>query len=322
MTDHFSPTLERRQATHPFRQFEVRVARTVRLGPSFVRVTFAGPDLDRFADNGFDQRIKLFLPVPGRPHTAPPDGADWYALWRALPDAERHPIRTYTVRAVRRLERELDVDMVAHDDGGPAARWVAAARTGDRLTVLGPDAAYPGTHGGIDFAPPVRTGCLLLAGDETAVPAIASILERLPAGTRGEVLLEVPLRADATVLAAPPGVIVRWLGRDGADHGDLLIPAVREAADRLLAGAGGHACAGACAAAHPLEDVDVDVDLLWEVPVDARGGPLAACLDLYVWLAGEAGVIKALRRHLVSERGLDRSAVAFMGYWRIGRSES
>lgn len=42
---------------------------------------------------------------------------------------------------------------------------------------------------------------------------------------------------------------------------------------------------------------------------------------MYAWLAGEAAVIRTLRRHLVAERGLDRRSVAFMGYWRMGRSE-
>ena len=40
----------------------------------------------------------------------------------------------------------------------------------------------------------------------------------------------------------------------------------------------------------------------------------------YAWLAGEAGVVKGLRRHLVQEAGLDRTSVAFMGYWRQGRA--
>ncbi|WP_345409229.1 SIP domain-containing protein [Nonomuraea salmonea] len=47
-----------------------------------------------------------------------------------------------------------------------------------------------------------------------------------------------------------------------------------------------------------------------------------ATTPLYAWLAGEAGVIKTLRRHLVAERGMDRRAVAFMGYWRHGRAEN
>jgi NADPH-dependent ferric siderophore reductase len=70
-----------------------------------------------------------------------------------------------------------------------------------------------------------------------------------------------------------------------------------------------------------LSDVDVDSEILWEVPVDAAGHPLVQDTVLYAWLAGEAGVIKTLRRYLVSEKGVDRTSVAFMGYWRHGRAE-
>jgi NADPH-dependent ferric siderophore reductase len=63
-----------------------------------------------------------------------------------------------------------------------------------------------------------------------------------------------------------------------------------------------------------LADVDVDRAILWEVPAAPASGPA-----LYAWLAGEAGVIRQLRRHLVAGRGLDRGSVAFMGYWRQGR---
>ncbi|MEV3993118.1 siderophore-interacting protein [Streptomyces sp. NPDC049837] len=41
----------------------------------------------------------------------------------------------------------------------------------------------------------------------------------------------------------------------------------------------------------------------------------------YAWIAGEAGSVKALRRHLVGERGIDRRRVTFVGYWRKGLSE-
>ncbi|GAA2478656.1 siderophore-interacting protein [Streptomyces gobitricini] len=41
----------------------------------------------------------------------------------------------------------------------------------------------------------------------------------------------------------------------------------------------------------------------------------------YAWIAGEAGSVRALRRHLVNERGIDRRRVTFVGYWRRGLSE-
>ena len=69
-----------------------------------------------------------------------------------------------------------------------------------------------------------------------------------------------------------------------------------------------------------VEEIDDD-GLLWEVPRTKKGGAALKSAPLYAWLAGEAGAIKRLRRHLVSEHGVDRRAVAFMGYWRLGRAE-
>ncbi|MPY96592.1 MAG: siderophore-interacting protein [Actinophytocola sp.] len=291
-------------ASTPYRLFEVAVRRTRRLSPSFLRVTVTGPDLDRFADNGFDQRFKLVLPLPGVGFDHLGGGADWYQRWRQLPDHLRNPVRTYTVRAVRPERREVDVDVVLHGDNGPVSQWASRAVPDDVVAFVGPDAWYPGDHGGVGFRP--HPGAeFLLAGDETAVPATTSILECLPADARGEVLLEVPHAADVLPVEHPPGVRVTWLPRNGGAHGERLIPAVRETAVRLVA-------ATPRRPRQRLRDIDVDTDLLWEVPATATDG-------LYAWLAGEAGVIKTLRRYLVTDLGVDRRSVAFMGYWRLGR---
>ncbi|NLU78876.1 siderophore-interacting protein [Micromonospora sp. HNM0581] len=295
----------------PWRLFAVEVRSVRRLSPSFVRVTFTGPDLDRFADNGYDQRIKLAFPLPDQVGVHLPQGPDWYACWRALPVEERNPIRTYTVRAVRPELNEVDVDLVLHGDGGPATRWARRVGAGDRIAVVGPDSAYDGDHGGVEFRPP-SSGCLLLAGDETAVPAISGICERLPHEARGRVLLEVPAAGDALPLVMPPGIQVTWLPRGSGGYGSRLVAAVTAAAGDLLAGA---ATSRSVPVPQPVNDVDVDREILWEVPDAPPSAPL------YAWLAGEAGVIRTLRRHLVDERGLDRRAVAFMGYWREGRAD-
>lgn len=292
----------------PWHVFQVRVRRVERLSPAFLRVTFTGDDLAHFADPGYDQRIKLVVPIPEYGTLLFPDGPDWYARYRALPDEQKNPIRTYTVRAVRPAAAEVDVDIVLHpDDGhlGPAARWAADVREDDRCALWGPDSRHGGPYGGLEFKLPADGGNLLLAGDETAVPAITRILEQLPAHITGEALMEVPETADVQKETAPAGMRVTWLPRNGAVHGSLLIDEVRAAAARLIPPA----------APAQVEDVDVDEDILWEIPE----APPAAC---YVWLAGEAAVVKTLRRHLVGERGLDRKAVAFMGYWRKGRAES
>ncbi|MDM4719246.1 siderophore-interacting protein [Micromonospora sp. WMMA1363] len=289
----------------PWRLFTVEVGAVRRLSPSFVRVTFTGPDLHRFADNGYDQRIKLAFPLPGERGARLPEGPDWYPRWRALPERDRNPIRTYTVRLVRPERSEVDVDLVLHGDGGPATRWARRARPGDGIVMLGPDAGFDGDHGGVEFRPQ-GAGKLLLAGDETAAPAICAILDRLPATARGRALLEVPEADDVLPTAAPPGVAVSWFARGGDAHGARLVPAVSAAAADLLSGAPGRAGE---------QVVDVDTEILWEVPATTAPVPV------YTWLAGEAGVIRTLRRHLVGKCGVDRRAVAFMGYWRLGRAD-
>ena len=60
-----------------------------------------------------------------------------------------------------------------------------------------------------------------------------------------------------------------------------------------------------------LDDIDVDAGILWEVPLEDTLPRRSS--GVYAWLAGEAGVMKGLRRHLVQERGVDRRSVASMG---------
>lgn len=295
----------------PYGPFHVEVARVQTLSPAFRRVTFTGESLRWFADNGFDQRIKVVLPLPGCGLAHFPEGPDWYAEWRTLPEDRKNPVRTYTVRAVRPHLRELDVDFALHGDGGPASRWAAAACPGQRVVVIGPDSRHTGPVLGLEWRPPADAGHLLLAGDETAVPAISAIAERLTGEPKATILLEVPQHADMLDLRVAPGVEVTWLPRAGraARHGELLVPALRAAVDGLVT--------PAAAPVADLTDVDVDTTLLWEVPERPADGA-----GLYAWLAGEAGMVKALRRFLVQEIGVDRAAVAFMGYWRLGRAEA
>lgn len=289
--------------------YDTVVSRTRRLSPSFVRVTLTGPDLRAFGVAGNDQRLKFVLPRAGagigRLRAC---GQDWYAEYRAMPDEQRPHLRTYTVRAARPERAEIDVDVVLHgvDDGhaGPATSWAAAAVPGDPLVLLGPDRPGRGRAWGVEWAPPATARTLLLAGDETAVPAVAAILESLTPGPRVVwALLEVPKAGDVLALAVPGVAQVRWLPRAGRPRGELLTLAV-DAALRELGIASGPGQAP--------EDVDVDAELLWEVPdPDAAAG-------CYAWLAGEAGVVKQLRRRLVADLGVPRGAVAFMGYWRVG----
>jgi NADPH-dependent ferric siderophore reductase len=298
--------VDKAPAVPAYRPFVVRVARVVQLGPSFRRFTFTGVDLDEFASGGADQRIKVLLPFPGRGLADCPSGADWYGEWRALPDERRNPMRTYTVRAARPLEREVDVDFVLHGPTGPASVWAAQAHPGDEVVLVGPNARFAGPTGGVEWRPPAGARALLLAGDETAVPAMSAIAEALPYGTAARVLMEVPTEDDVLDLEVPADVRLTWLPRRcGASvrpRGALLSAAVAAAAEEI--GGSGPAAGG--------DDLDPD-DVVWEVPDEPAGA------GAYAWLAGEAGVVTGLRRHLLREAGFDRRSVAFMGYWREGR---
>jgi NADPH-dependent ferric siderophore reductase len=303
-----------------YRSFRVQVARVQRLSPHFRRVTFAGDELADFGTAGLDQRVKVVLPLPEIGFAAFPDVDDWYAAWRELPAKHRNPFRTYTVRAVRPDEREVDIDFVGHGDAGLASAWAAAAAPGDELVLIGPDERSSGRAIGIDWRPgDVQT--LLLAGDETAAPAICSILETLPDDARGVALIEVPSPDDRLEVRAPAGVEVRWLTRENAEsvHGGRLVPAVRDWVVRHLAVRGLERAADderAAAALAVAEHDDLPDTPLWDVP---EGHSLDG--DCYAWLGGEASAITTLRRFLVREARLDRRQVAFMGYWRMGRAE-
>ncbi|MGH1564644.1 siderophore-interacting protein [Mumia sp. DW29H23] len=304
-----------------WRFFDVEVARTTTLSRSFVRITFRGDDLHEMAANGFDQRIKLLLPDATGGYAHVPVGASWYDEWRSLPDDHRNPIRTYTVRASRPALREIDVDVVLHGTTGPAGRFAATCRPGTPAVLMGPNALHPGPHGGLEFAVPTADRPILVVGDETAVPAISRILEDLPGDLCGHVVLEVPHAEDFTDLPRPAGVSLTWIAREGAAHGEQLVPAVRRCASSLLGLPVAPAPEGTNADTTTIDDVAPDEELLWEVALDDQGVPLPPTGDLYAWLAGEASVIKTLRRFLVTESGVDRRSVAFMGYWRAGRPE-
>ncbi|MFG3162425.1 siderophore-interacting protein [Streptomyces sp. NPDC048232] len=272
----------------PFRFFSLQVARTRRLGPSLTRVTFTGDDLSAFHSDGRDQSLSLFLPHPGQSEPAVPleQGDNWWQAWRELPDDVRAVMRSYTLRALRRDADgdtvEIDVDFVLHG--------------------VEPGAAF-------EAGPAARWAAAATAGDRVLLlgPAIAdnrAIRFRPPEDTDLVVIwgdeTAVPA-ACAIVESLPAGTRARvWLE----------VPHAEDVQDLTTA---------------------ADAEITWLVR-DAAGGPEATLTTLrdarlpdaghpYVWIAGESGCVKALRRHFVHERGVDRRRVTFVGYWRQGLTE-
>ncbi len=275
----------------PFTVVPARVSRNTRVSGSLRRLTFCGEDLRWVADNGYDQRIKLLLPVEGAEDSAAglagldavPRHGDWYTQWRTMPSRDRPVMRTYTVRNVRPDLGELDIDLVDHGDIGPASRFARQARPGDRALLVVPDARYDGTHGGVEFRHDLAGHVeQLIVGDESALPAVCGILERLPSRASGLVCLEVGSDTDLTDVGCPPGMTLRWCLR--AERRGMLQRA--------------------------------EVDGWLRARPNSPEAP-----ELSAWIAGESAVVRDLRHLLVREHHVPRSAVTFMGYWREGHAE-
>lgn len=281
---------------------------------TFRRIVFSGPQLQQLSVDGpfYDQRIKLIFPNTAGVLPDIEDAPDWYQHWLAMPEAERGVMRTYSIRELTRDDgiTRMTVDFVLHfaPDGstGPAAAWAADAEVGQELWLVAPRQGQEAS--GIEFAPGGADEVVLL-GDEAAAPAIARILEDLRlVGTTARIsaYIEVPNAEDQLDIQGPDGAEVHWLIRGDADMGEQL-------SGRL----GWHVQEEDSA------PIASDEELLWETPVFSASGEEIVASDepqagIYYWIAGESGVIKRLRRFLVRDIGVDRSQVAFMGYWRLG----
>ncbi len=162
------------------------VSSTLLLTPHVRRVTFQADSLDRLEVSGPAQWVKVLFPATGD---------------------EKPPGRAYTIRHHRPEAGELDIDFVLHGDTGPGSHWASRAKVGDVVDMAGPRGGHVVN---------VDADWRLLAGDETALPAIASILEVAPECGQTLVFIEVPSPEDEQNLKVPPGTTLHWLPRTGS----------------------------------------------------------------------------------------------------------
>jgi NADPH-dependent ferric siderophore reductase len=235
--------------------------------PKMLRIIVGGNELAGFVSAAHDDHVKLFFPQPGQDKpvlpTAGPNGPVYPS------DAPRPAARDYTPRRYDAAASTLVIDFVLHGDG-PATSWAAQARPGHFLGVGGPRGS---------FIVPDDFDWYLLAGDETALPAIGRRLEELPPGARALVVVEVADAGEEQRFDTRARVDIVWLHRSSAT-------------------------AGKSAGASLLQQAIADLSF---PPGDG-----------YAWVAAEAATAKALRRHLVDERGLRKDRVKAAAYWKHG----
>lgn len=264
-------------AGRPLQCFEV--VGTEQLTPHMVRVVLRGKNFDSFVPSKFtDSYVKLaFVPedvdVARLPQPLTLDS------FTELPPEKSPTVRTMTVRDVDVAARELTVDIVVHGEHGIAGAWAASAQPGQPIYLMGPGGAY---------TPDPAADWHLLAGDESALPAIAVALEALPPNAVGKAFLEIAGPEDEIPLTAPENVEVSWVYRGGRAD---LVP----------------------------EDRAGDFAPLIEAVTTAPWLPG----QVHVFIHGEAQtVMHNLRPYIRKERGVDAKwASSISGYWRRGRTE-
>lgn len=253
---------------------EIEVVRVSDVTPRYRRIAFGGKDLkEGFPLASFAplDHVKLYFPNPstGEIVSYRRAGDDW-----ELDGGPGSPIhRDYTPRAWNPATGELTFDFVLHGHGN-AGIWAQEAKAGDVLVAMGPSA---------NWFLPENYAHYLLAGDETALPAISRTIEEAPVTSHVTALIEVTDASEEQTFSRATGLDLRWVHRNTAP--------VTE----------GHRS--------PLETA-------------VRGVALPSAIDsVFVFTAGEVNQIKPIRRYLRREVGLPKHQVVADGYWRRGQPD-
>lgn len=188
----------------PRTQHLLTVERREQLTPHMVRLMLGGDGFDGLEfKQDTDQYIKLLFADPALDLQRP---YDLEALREELPVEQMPVTRTYTIRHIDHERRQIWVDFVTHGEEGIAGPWAQHVEPGETISFFGPGSGY---------APRTEADWHLLAGDESALPAIAASLEGMDSSARGLAVVEVHDGAEEQPLRAPEGVEVVWLHRGG-----------------------------------------------------------------------------------------------------------
>ncbi|OTA18086.1 vibriobactin utilization protein ViuB [Xenorhabdus vietnamensis] len=258
-----------------------------------------------------DQRIKLLFPLKNNPSLQVKEGEEWHSNYMSIPKEERPLMRTYTLRALRIENNEMDVEFVLHGKNTPVSNWLEQSNPGAFLQIVAPkidsnDSPINGAEG-CEWKPPAQVRQVLLIADETALPAALGILEELSVCDNPpniQAFFEVPKQEDCINTEQFKFANVFWLPRDVKEryvYGERLLEAVRE-----------HVILPASAFIEEqfLAETTSPDGTLWE---RAENGNQAN--HFYAWVAAESSAVKNLRRYLLQERHLDRTLINFMAYW-------
>lgn len=239
-----------------------------KLTPHMLRLTFSADNVVCFSDlKALHVNLMLQHPEALEPQW-PSVGANGVISWEK-PEL-RPTMRKYTIRSVDVSASTLDIDFVLHNDAGPGSMFAQDAEIGDRIGIIGP--------GGGGLA---EADWYLFLGDETALPAIARMMENLPLGSRGKAIIEVADCGEVQSLPVPTGFDTEWLFRAGRSP----------SANSQL----------------------IDAVKLVKFP--------AADENVYVWAGCEFETFRTIRSFMRKDRCLTTAQHLVVSYWRRGCAE-
>ncbi|MBJ3778714.1 siderophore-interacting protein [Acuticoccus mangrovi] len=166
-----------------------------RVSTNFLRITLACEGTEALATGG-GMHFALLLPPEGRTPVWPMVDGNGRTVWPEGEDAIHRP--RYTFVDLDPAAGRFTFDVFEHE-GGRATGWAQRAKPGDVVAITGP--------GGGGFPP---GDALVIAGDETALPAIRRILAHSPASRTGTAIIETADPDDRCALDHPPGIEVVW----------------------------------------------------------------------------------------------------------------
>ena len=233
--------------------------------PLMRRVRLGG-DMSGFASLGHADHVKVFFFADGTPSELPPLGPNG----AQFPPETIWDMREYTPRYRNVAEGWIELDFVLHGDG-PAASWAAKVEIGDTLVIGGPRGSQVVS---------LAFDWYLLAGDETALPAIGCRIEELPAGTRAVAVIEIASSAEEQSFKTAADVTLLYVHRNGAAAGTTTL----------------------------IHDAIAGADL-------PKG-------EAYAYVAGEVNMSRAVKAHLVEQRGFNPEWVKAAGYWHLGVADA
>lgn len=187
-----------------FRQLNVQAIHPIT--PHLLRVVLGGAQLQGFHSAAFDDHCKLVFPDATTGVLITPEVTAEGIVW---PEGPRPATRDYTPHSFNAEQQTIAFDFVLHE-AGPATAWALNAKVGDAVGVGGPRGS---------FIIPTNFDWYLLAGDDTALPAIARRLQELPAGSRALAIIEVANEKDVQPLASSADVQLHWVFRDSTEAG-------------------------------------------------------------------------------------------------------